>query len=125
MAQSGSDFSVVSLSAKQGTRFQQKEVVYIQQFYTYAPKYYLDDVARKEKALPAGVTDSIVRGKELPKALTSFLMDSPPTVTRNLGSLPRGFDRKVLGTRYLLLDSRMVVQDIIHLPTNVTSLASN
>jgi hypothetical protein len=43
-------------------------------------------------------------------------MNSPASLTPNLGPLPRGLERKVLGARFLLLDSRLVVQDMVHLP---------
>ena len=110
-------FSVASLTTKQGSAFEQKDVVFIQQYYNTAPQNFVDDMLRKEKGLPAGVAASIVRGKPLPKDLIPFVMNEPRSVAGNLGPPPRGLARKVLGTRFLLLDTRMVVQDMIYLPT--------
>jgi hypothetical protein len=117
----GSDFSVASLSNSQTGGFEQQEVIFIQQYYSYAPKFFIDDIIKKEKALPAGVAATIVRGKPLPKALVPFIREAPDSVSRNLRALPRGLERSVLGTRFLLLDSRMIVRDLVHLPTVVAT----
>jgi hypothetical protein len=95
-------------------------VIFIQQYYSNAPKFFIDDVIKKEKALPSGAA-LIVRGKGLPRELIPFLKDSPASVTRYLGPLPRGVERKVLGARFLLLDSRLIVQDVVYLPTVIAS----
>ena len=116
-AQIGSDFTVATLVTNQGTYFPPKDVVFIQQYYAYAPMFFVEDILRRERALPAKLTASIERGKPLPRDLAQFLQQSPASVTRGLGPLPRGLDRKVLGSRFLLLDSRQIVRDIIHLPT--------
>ena len=96
-------------------------MIFIQQYYSNAPKFFIDDVIKKEKALPSGAAALIVRGKGLPRELIPFLKDSPASVTRYLGPLPRGVERKVLGARFLLLDSRLVVQDVVYLPTVIAS----
>lgn len=117
--QAGSGFSVESLAKNQRSEFQQSELIAIQQYYIRAPKVFIDDVIKKDRALPASAAASIARGKRLPRELIPFLMDSPATVASKLEPLPRGLERKVLGTRFLLLDSRLVVQDMVHLPTAV------
>ena len=113
--------NISSLVAASGPKFEQRDVVFIQQYYSNAPKFFVDDVLKKEKALPAGASSTIVQGKPLPRALAPFLMEAPSSVTRNLTTLPRGLDRKVLGARFLLLDSRQVVQDMVQLPTIVAT----
>jgi len=115
--QTGGAFSVATLSTQQGFRFEPKEVVFIQQYYSNAPKYYLDDVLKKEKALPPGPVALIAQGKRLPKELVPLALEAPTPVTRYLGPPARGLERKVLGARFLLLDSRQIVQDMVHLPT--------
>jgi hypothetical protein len=117
----GSDFSVASLTTSQSAGFAQRDVIFIQQYYSYAPKFFIDDMIKKEKALPAGIAATIVRGKPLPKELVPFIAEAPASVTRNLGALPRGLERSVLGTRFLLLDARMIVRDLVHLPTVVAA----
>lgn len=120
-SQTGSDFSVASLTTGRSAGFEQRDVIFIQQYYSNAPKNFIDDMLKKEKALPAGVASSIVRGKLLPKELIPFAKEAPASITRNLGPLPRGLDRRVLGTRFLLLDSSMTVRDLVHLPTVVAT----
>lgn len=120
-AGAGGDFSVASLAPKQGQSFEQRDVVFIQQYYSSAPQYFIDDMLKKEKGLPAGFAAAITRGKPLPRELVPFAMSEPASVARSLAPLPRGFDRKVVGRRYLLLDARMVVQDMIHLPAKASS----
>ncbi|HEY3442129.1 MAG TPA: hypothetical protein VGK29_15320 [Paludibaculum sp.] len=118
-AQAGRDINISSLVGQNGPKFEQRDVVFIQQYYANAPKFFVDDMLRKEKALPMGASATIVQGKPLPKALVPFLMDAPSSVTRNLTTLSRGLERKVLGARFLLLDSRQVIQDMVQLPTTV------
>lgn len=108
-----------SLAKNQRSEFQQSELITIQQYYSRAPKVFIDDVIKRDRALPAGAAASIARGKRLPRELIPFLMDSPASVANTLEPLPRGLDRKVLGRRFLLLDSRLIVQDMVQLPTSV------
>lgn len=112
---------MASLTTGKSAGFEQRDVIFIQQYYSNAPKNFIDDMLKKEKALPAGVASSIVRGKPLPKELVPFAKEAPASITRNLGPLPRGLDRRVLGTRFLLLDSSMIVRDLVHLPTVVAT----
>jgi len=120
-AQAGGGINISSLMAQNGPKFEQRDVVFIQQYYSNAPKFFVDDLLKREKALPAGASSTIVQGKPLPRALVPFLLDAPPSVTRNLTTLNRGLERKVLGTRFLLLDARQVIQDMVQLPTMIAT----
>mgnify|MGYP003382801563 CR=1 FL=1 len=120
-AQAGGGVNIGSLMSQNGPKFEQRDVVFIQHYYSNAPKFFVDDLLKKEKALPAGASSTIVLGKPLPRTLIPFLEDAPPSVTRNLTTLSRGLDRKVLGARFLLLDARQVIRDMVQLPTMVAT----
>ena len=118
-AQLGGDVSVAALS-QQGTKLEQRDVIFIQQYFSHAPKTYLDDLIKKERLLPPAAS-AVAQGKAIPRELFPFILDAPPSLNRNLTALPRGLERKMLGSRLLLLNSRLVVQDMVYLPTVVAT----